>query len=75
MSPGFAGKFVAPGFSCANFWSFCSISDSEGTDVPEGTPDPSANRLELAGSSISKGIFLRRLEGPGTPGDWSYIDN
>jgi len=68
-------KFVAQGFSCANFRSFCSISDLEGPDVPEGTPDPGANRLELAGSSFGNGIFLRRLEGPGTPSDWSYIDN
>jgi len=75
MSPGFAWKFVALGFSCANFRSFCSISDSEGADMPEGTPGPSANRLLLPGSSICNAIVLWGLEGPETPGDWPYIDN
>jgi len=61
-------NLVAQGFTCANSRSFWSISDSEGSDVPEAsTPDTRANRLELAGSSICDGMFLRRLEGPGTP--------
>jgi len=69
-------NLVAQGFTCANSRSFWSISDSEGPDVPEAsTPDTRANRLDLAGSSICDGMFLRRLEGPGTPGDWSYIGN
>jgi len=75
-SPGFASKFVAHGSSCANFRSFWSISDSEGPDGPEtGTADAGATRLDLAGSSICNGIFLRRVEGPGTPGETSYIGN
>ena len=74
-SRGFDRKFVAQGFSCADFRSFYSIFDPEGPDVPEGTPDPGANRLELAGSSMCNRIFLRHLEGPGIPSDWSYIDN
>jgi len=66
---------VAQWFSCANFGSFCRISDSEGPDIPEGTHDPGANRLDRAGSAMCNGIFLLRLEGRGTPGDCSYIDN
>jgi len=69
-------NLVAQGFTCANSLSFWSISDSEGADVPEAsTPDTRANRLDLAGSSICDGMFLWRLEGPWTPGDWSYIGN
>ena len=56
--------------------SFWSILDSEGPDLAETcTPHTGANRLELASSSICNGIFLQRLEGPGTPGEWSYIGN
>jgi len=67
---------VAQGFTCANSRSFWSISDSEGPDVPEAsTTDTRATRLDLAGSSICDRLFLQRLEGPGTPGDWSYIGN
>ena len=71
-------NLVAQGFTCANSGSFWSISDSEGPDVPEpSTPDTHANRLDLAGSLICDGMFLRvwRLDGPATPGDWSYIRN
>jgi len=69
-------NLVAQGFSCANYTSFWSISDSEGPDVPEAsTPDARANRLDLAGSSNCDGMFLRRLEGPETPGDSSYTGN
>jgi len=69
-------NLVAQGFTWANSGSFWSISDSEGPDVPEAsTPDTRANRLDLAGSSICDGMFLRRLEWPWTPGDWSYIGN
>jgi len=76
MSLGFAMNLVAQGFTSANSRSFWSIADSEAPDVPEAcTPDTRANRLDLAGSSIWDGMFLRRLEGPGTPGDWSYIGN
>jgi len=76
MSLGFAMNLVAQGFTCANSGSFWSISDLEGPDVLEAsTPDTRTNRLELAGSSICDGMFLRRLEEPGTPGDWSYIVN
>jgi len=67
---------VAQGFTCPNSASFQNISDSEGPDVSEAsTPDTRANRLDLTGSSICKKMFLRRLERPATPGDWSYIGN
>jgi len=74
--PGICHDVVAQWFTCANSRSFWSISDSEGPEVSEAsTPDTCAQRLDLTGSSICDGMFLRRLEGPGTPGDWSYIGN
>jgi len=69
-------NWVAQGFTCANSQSLWSISDSEGPDVLEATtPDARANQFDLAGSSICDKLFLRRLEGPVPPGDWSYIRN
>ena len=69
-------NLVAQGLTCTNSGSFWSISDSEGPDVPQAsTPETCANRLDLAGSFICDGMFLRGLEGPGAPGDWSYIGN
>jgi len=74
--PGICHEFGCPEFTCTNSQSFWTISDSEAPDVPEAsTPDTRANRLDLAGSSICDGMFLRCLERPGTPGDWSYIGN
>jgi len=74
--PAICHEFGCPGVHLRKFQELWSISDSEGPDVPDAsTPDTRANQLDLAGSSICDRMFLRRLEGPGPPGDWSYIGN
>jgi len=75
-SLGFATNLVAQRFTFANCRSFGSIADGESPGVPEAfTPDAHANQLDLACSSICDGTLLRRLEGPETSSDWSYIGN
>lgn len=70
----FPMSFLAPGFTCPHSVILSRMSDSEGSVVPEaGTSDPCANRLDLPGSSICDGMFLRCYEGPGTSRHWSYI--